>query len=64
MLNLRLETLRGLACILLVLYHVVGSDPAQGLMLADGWLRWLNDGLAYLRMPLFTFLSGWITDCP
>lgn len=58
MINLRIETLRGLACILLVLYHVIGADSTQGLEVADGWLRWLNDGLAYLRMPLFTFLSG------
>jgi len=56
--NLRLETLRGLACLLLVVYHVIGADPAHGLRVADGLVRWVNDGLAYLRMPLFTFLSG------
>ena len=56
--NLRIETLRGLACLLLVAYHVIGADPGMGLRVEDGWLRWLNDGLAYLRMPLFTFLSG------
>ena len=56
--NLRIETLRGLACLLLVVYHVIGADPAHGLRVADGMLRWINDGLAYLRMPLFTFLSG------
>jgi uncharacterized membrane protein len=26
--NLHLETLRGLACVLLVLYHVIGDDPS------------------------------------
>jgi fucose 4-O-acetylase-like acetyltransferase len=41
-----------------VLYHVVGPDPESGLRIADGPLRLLNDGLAYLRMPLFTVLSG------
>jgi len=56
--KLRIDTLRGLACLLLVGYHVVGADPDHGLRLADGALRWLNDALAYLRMPLFTFLSG------
>ncbi|MFZ4625773.1 MAG: acyltransferase family protein, partial [Rhodoferax sp.] len=56
--NLQIETLRGLACLLLVAYHMVGADPGNGLRLEDGPLRWLNDGLAYLRMPLFTFLSG------
>ncbi len=56
--NLPIETLRGLACLLLVAYHVIGADPSHGLRIEDGLLRWLNDGLAYLRMPLFTFLSG------
>ncbi|MCF8211414.1 MAG: acyltransferase [Rhodoferax sp.] len=56
--NLPIETLRGLACVLLVAYHVIGADPERGLQIADGWVRWLNDGLAYVRMPLFTFLSG------
>jgi fucose 4-O-acetylase-like acetyltransferase len=56
--NNRIENLRGLACVLLVAYHVVGADPARGLCVETGPLRWLNDGLAYLRMPLFTFLSG------
>ena len=51
---------RGLACLLLVAYHVIGSDPLNGLRIADGPLRVLNDGLAYLRMPLFTFLSGMV----
>lgn len=56
--NLRIETLRGLACLLLVVCHVIGADVSLGLRVADGVVRWVNDGLAYLRMPLFTFLSG------
>ena len=55
-----LDTLRGLACLLLVVYHVIGSDPSNGLRVTDGTLRVLNDGLAYLRMPLFTFLAGMV----
>jgi len=58
--NAQIQSLRGLACILLVLYHVVGDSPSSGLRVSDGPVRWLNDGLAYLRMPLFTFLSGWV----
>jgi fucose 4-O-acetylase-like acetyltransferase len=58
--NLRIETLRGFACLLLVTYHVIGADPSLGLKVQDGALRWFNDGLAYLRMPLFTFLSGFV----
>jgi peptidoglycan/LPS O-acetylase OafA/YrhL len=56
--KIRIDTLRGFACLLLVGYHVVGTDPDHGLRVADGALRWINDALAYLRMPLFTFLSG------
>lgn len=56
--RLQIDTLRGLACMLLVLYHVIGADPNLGLRMESGPLRWVNDGLAYLRMPLFTFLSG------
>ena len=56
--TLPIDTLRGLACLLLVLYHVIGADVSLGLRVEDGPVRWLNDGLAYLRMPLFTFLSG------
>ncbi len=56
--NQRVETLRGLACILLVTYHVIGAQPSEGLHIENGPLRVLNDGFAFLRMPLFTFLSG------
>src|SRR5690606_6901179 len=42
----------------LVSVHVVGIDPQAGLRVADGFMRYFNDALAYIRMPLFTFLSG------
>ncbi len=53
------HTLRGIACILLVLYHVVGASPSFGLRVDGGDLRSVNDALAVLRMPLFTVLSGY-----
>jgi fucose 4-O-acetylase-like acetyltransferase len=53
-----LDAWRGFACLLLVVFHVIGSDSLNGLRVAEGPLRVLNDGLAYLRLPLFTFLSG------
>lgn len=56
--NLKIDTLRGIACILLVAYHVIGSSPNNGLKISGGLYREINDILAYLRMPLFTFLSG------
>ena len=59
--DLSVECLRGLACVLLVTYHVIGDNSEQGLRVAaDSYLRYLNDSLVYLRMPLFTFLSGYV----
>ena len=49
---------RGLACLLLVIYHVVGATAAQGLQVSDGPLRFLNDSLASVRMPLFGLIAG------
>ena len=56
--RLKIDTLRGLACMLLVAYHVVGFNPESGLKLSEGALRDINDTLVFIRMPLFTFLSG------
>lgn len=56
--NLRIDTLRGLACLLLVSYHIIGATPSLGLRVNEGILRELNDYLGLVRMPLFTFLSG------
>jgi fucose 4-O-acetylase-like acetyltransferase len=59
--NIRIDTLRGLACLLLVLYHVVGNESGTGLQLdrAHG-LVLFNELLGYLRMPLFSVLSGYV----
>lgn len=54
------DTLRGIACILLVAYHVIGEE-GRGLDTApDSFLSWFSDSMAYLRMPLFTFLAGFV----
>lgn len=59
--SLSMETLRGLACILLVAYHVVGSETSNGLRLpTEHFLHDFNDALSHLRMPLFTFISGYV----
>jgi surface polysaccharide O-acyltransferase-like enzyme len=52
------QALRGFACLLLVLYHVVGNDPTRGLQIGDGPLRTLINALAAVRMPLFALLAG------
>jgi uncharacterized membrane protein len=36
--NLEVDTVRGIACILLVLFHVVGDTPAVGLRIPEGAL--------------------------
>lgn len=56
--NREVQSLRGFACVLLVLYHVAGSTPEQGLHISDGLLRLLTDGLATVRMPLFALIAG------
>ncbi|HSM94361.1 MAG TPA: acyltransferase [Anaeromyxobacteraceae bacterium] len=55
------ETLRGLAVLLMVGGHVIGYDSASGLHVADdsAW-RHAYYTLAPLRMPLFTAISGFV----
>lgn len=56
-----IEALRGLACVLLVMAHVIGENAAGGLRVpGDSIFRWYVDSFAYIRMPLFTFISGYV----
>lgn len=58
---LYVETLRGIACILLVSYHVIGNTSDNGLQLpADHVYSLLNRLFVDLRMPLFSFISGFV----
>ncbi|TVV71260.1 acyltransferase family protein [Sphingomonas solaris] len=56
-----LDSVRGLACILIVALHVVGLSPWEGLKLADEsvWHQAM-DALNLVRLPLFTALSGFL----
>jgi peptidoglycan/LPS O-acetylase OafA/YrhL len=55
----RVQTLRGLACLLLVTFHTVGSTAASGLHVPDdSGYREFTNLFVHVRMPLFTFLSG------
>lgn len=59
--NARVQTARGLACLLLVAYHVIGNDINNGLNLAqDSIYRMATLLFEHLRMPLFSFLSGFV----
>jgi peptidoglycan/LPS O-acetylase OafA/YrhL len=55
----KVQTLRGVACLLLVAFHAVGSSSASGLHVTDGsTYREFTNLFVHIRMPLFTFLSG------
>ncbi|MFL5448799.1 MAG: acyltransferase family protein [Gemmatimonadales bacterium] len=55
----RVQTLRGIACLLLVAFHAIGSSSASGLHVADSsTYRHFTNLFVHIRMPLFTFLSG------
>lgn len=59
--DLSIETLRGLAIILVVMGHVIGSDIDGGMKVEENsFLRHLYFTFQYLRMPLFTVISGWV----
>lgn len=57
--DLSIDSLRGLAVLLMVAGHVIGSDVARGLQVDDGsFWRLSYLALEDIRMPLFTVLSG------
>ncbi|MCB2222193.1 MAG: acyltransferase [Bacteroidetes bacterium] len=56
-----IETLRGIAIILMVAGHVIGDNSTTGLQVRDesAW-RYFYYTFEYLRMPLFTAISGFV----
>jgi peptidoglycan/LPS O-acetylase OafA/YrhL len=55
----RVQALRGMACLLLVAFHAIGSTAASGLHVPDDSpYREFTNLFVHVRMPLFTFLSG------
>ena len=59
--DLSIETLRGAAIILVVIGHVIGSGSDGGMQVSDdSFLRHFYYTFEYLRMPLFTVISGWV----
>lgn len=58
--NLSVETLRGIAILLVVVGHVVGSGPGGGMKIDFPHpLRYLYVWIDYIQMPLFTAIAGW-----
>lgn len=59
--NVSIDTLRGVAVLLMVLGHVIGDTSRAGLKVPDDSLaRYSYFAAEYLRMPLFTVLSGFV----
>lgn len=59
--NLYIQTLRGLAIILVVAGHVIGSEGSGGMKVGEhSILRYLYFSTEYIRLPLFTVISGWV----
>ncbi|WCT71888.1 acyltransferase [Sphingomonas naphthae] len=57
----RVQVARGLACMLLVLFHVIGGRQSDGLGIGDDEpLRLLLDFLLAIRMPMFAAISGYV----
>ena len=57
--RLRTDTLRGLACLLIVMFHATTEIR----LFAPNSLRHVimfNDWVSFVRVPLFTFLSGYV----
>lgn len=59
--NLSIETLRGIAILLVVVGHVIGSGPSGGMKIDFPHpLRYLYLWIDYIQMPLFTSIAGWV----
>lgn len=55
-----IESLRGLAIIMVVVGHVVIELHSRGFMGAHHALAYITESVSYLRMPLFTVISGYV----
>ena len=56
-----IDAIRGIACILLIAFHVIGEKPEFGLRVdVDHPLGLFSEIFIHLRMPLFAMLSGFV----
>ena len=56
-----IETLRGLAILLVIAGHVIGNTGNRGMQVADDSIwRYFYYSLVMIRMPLFTVISGYV----
>lgn len=53
------DAIRGAACLMVVIYHAIGNDPAHGVHAAAGSLAWWVARIVEIfQLPLFAFVSG------
>lgn len=59
--NLSIEVLRGVAVLLLIADHVIGSTPEGGMRIEyPSFWRYIYLHNSYIIIPLFTAISGWV----
>ena len=59
--DLSVETLRGVAILMVVTGHVIGDGPQYAMRVSnDSFLRHFYYSFVFLRIPLFTVISGWV----
>ncbi len=59
--NEYVETLRGLAVVIITVGHAIGADAAGGMKVADdSFARYLFYTFHYIGIPLFTVIAGWV----
>lgn len=55
------DTLRGLACLLLVAFRVIGDNPSNGLRLEPDHALAMSEAMAvHFRLPLFAAIAGFV----
>lgn len=55
-----LLSLKGLACILVVVHHAAGIHPEMAVGPVYRQIWQISDALSHLRMPLFAFIAGYV----
>ncbi|MEG1538594.1 MAG: acyltransferase [Muribaculaceae bacterium] len=59
--NYNIETLRGVAILLVVAGHVIGSNATGGMKIDyPSPLRYIYQWIDYIQLPLFTAIAGWV----
>lgn len=59
--DLGVESLRGIAILLVVAFHIIGYSPSTGLHVAeDSFWKYFTYTFEFIRLPLFVAISGYV----